>query len=97
MQGYRNAGKNEPAIHTDGEGNVRRGAGRNNFPYGPGRSTSTSVTTLHKRAERTRRTYGETPDYASMNRDELRVAAKDRGVDGWHKMNKAQLLAAVTG
>jgi len=97
IQQYRNAGKGEPVVHADGKGHVRRGQGRNNFPYGPGPThVSPSILTLHRRAARPRRTYGTVADYASMNRDELRVAAKERGVEGWHKMNKAQLLAAVT-
>jgi len=96
-QMYRNAGRDEPVIHADGKGVVRRGQGRNNFPYGPGPThVSTSILTLHRRAARPRRTYGTVPDFESMNRDQLRVAAKERGVEGWHKMNKAQLLAAVT-
>lgn len=96
-QMYRNAGRSEPAIHADAAGNIRRGQGRNNFPYGPGPThVHPSVLTLHRHATRPRRAYGITPDFESMNRDELRVAAKERGVEGWHKMNKAQLLAAVT-
>lgn len=94
LRSYRNAGRNEPVVHADGAGRVQRGPGRNNFPYGPV-TKSPRLESLHKHAARPRRSYETTPDYASMNRDELRVAAKERGVEGWHKMNKAQLLAGL--
>lgn len=89
---YRSEGG--PVVHTDGQGNIRRGQGRNNFAYGP-LTTSPSILTLHRQAERARRVYG-TPDYSAMTRDDLRKAAREAGVEGWHKMNKAGLVAALT-
>lgn len=100
LRSYRNAGAG-PAIHADGKGNIRRGQGRNNFPYGPV-TTSTGVLTLHKQADRHR---SWSPDHTrdperrkvleAMTRDELREVCKAQNVKGYGKMNKAELIEAA--
>lgn len=98
MRSYRNAGSG-PAIHTDARGRVRRGEGRNNFGYGP-LTGSVGVLTLHKQAERRRKVYGATPhtvaDLEAMTRDELRALAKERGLSGYGKLNKAGLVEVLS-
>lgn len=111
-QSYRNAGRSEPVVHADGKGNVRRGQGRNNFAYGPITTSTGVATLHKRAARPRKSYDGQRVSvmvmdeiddfdaalgtYATLTRDQLRVAAKNLGVEGWHKMNKAQLLAAVT-
>lgn len=103
LRAYRNAGSG-PAIHSDGKGNVRRGQGRNNFPYPPfalgfmGGSMRRSILSLHADAERPRKTYGRgytRESLDAMTRDGLRVVAKNLHLSGYGHLNKAALVKAI--
>lgn len=97
MRSYRNAGKG-PKVRTDGEGNVHRGEGRNNFTY-PGQTPGKmrkGVLTLHHEATRPRRTDKPSVEaLEAMTRDELRALAKDRGLAGYGRLNKAGLVEVL--
>lgn len=87
-QAYRNAGSG-PALRVNPDGTMRRGEGRNNFPY-PRAGSGMRPSLIHFG------TKPEEPDYAALTRDQLRAVAKERGLTGYGKMNKAQLIEAVT-
>lgn len=95
IQRYKNAGRG-PAIRTDGNGNAVRGEGRNNFPYGPRPGARRSILTLHARLAKRAAAEPEPVDYESMTRDGLRAVAKGKGLTGYGRMNKAELIAAVS-
>lgn len=108
-QSYRNAGarwmeafKSEPRRAPNGE--LRRNEGRQNWPYGPqAKHSHTGVLALQKARERVRRTWG--PDHSrdaekramleAKTRDDLRAICKAQNVQGYGKMNKAQLIEAA--
>lgn len=107
-QSYRNAGARwleafaaEPRRRPDGE--LRRNEGRQNWPYGPtAKHSHTGVLALKKARDR-HEPVG--PDHSrddekrvmleAKTRDELRAICKAQNVQGYGKMNKAQLIEAA--
>lgn len=100
-QSYRNAGarwleafKAAPRRAPNGE--LRRNEGRQNWPYGPtAKHSHTGVLALKRARERTRRDYTQ-PNYDALTRDDLRALAKQRGLTGYGKMSKPQLIEVLS-
>lgn len=101
-QSYRNAGRSimlaiSSQVRYRPDGEVRRGEGRQNHPYGVGRGNhATGVLALKKNRERPHRDYAG-PDYASKTREELRALAKAHGHTGYGKMTKPELIDLLKG
>ena len=102
MQQYRNGGGvkslGTPVLRKK-SGDLARSEGNRNWTYGPLFGRSRSILSIHADAARPRRDYGSTggtPDFESMTRDGLRALAKEKGLSGYGKMNKAQLIEAVS-
>lgn len=94
QQSYRNARRRaaeKALLAPDVPTVVKRSGGPFNFPYGARPGAKTSVLNLVKNRE-----VEATLTYETMTRDALRSLAKHKGVEGWHKMNKAALVEAVS-
>lgn len=78
---------------------IKRAEGPLNFPYGARPGASPSILNVHERGARQSLSGSITVpplDYEQMTRDELRALAKHKGLTGYGKMNKAELVAAVS-
>lgn len=98
---WRNSGKSKHFrnLRRRSDGEIVRSGGPENYAYGPV-TTSKGVLTMHREAERPRRVYASTArsvaDLEAMTRDELRALAKDRGLTGYGKLNKAGLVGLLS-
>lgn len=93
QRAYRRAARPEPLpVPTYRGGALVRTEGRRNYPYGS--RGSRSLLTLHRRIEAER---AAEPDYEALSRDDLRALAKERGLTGYSKLNKAGLVALLSG
>lgn len=99
MQTYRNGGGVKSLgtiVQRKPGGDLARTEGARNYPYGPRPGARRSLASIHRDAARPRREYGGTPDYEAMTRDGLRALAKEKGLSGYGRMNKAELIEAVS-
>lgn len=103
-QRYRNASRKvreaifaQPRYNRDGS--LKRGEGHHNHPYGARPGASKSILRVHADGARNkypRATGVIDPSLSGMTRDGLRRLAKARGLSGYGKMNKEQLIEVLS-